>query len=133
MKTAFFLPLICLLALPLVHLVRLEIAPYPVDCLGAFPKSCLQVRESSMAPFVSLNGQFIEFMFQEGVRSFIVADKSLSSDLTHAGLLKRHLCAQEGCRELQRLNATTSLPVKMGLVELPIVLPVKKLKPRDLS
>lgn len=64
------------------HLVRLEIAPYPVDCLGAFLTRCLQVRESSIAPFVSLNGQFIEFMFQEGVRSFIVADKSLSSDLT---------------------------------------------------
>lgn len=77
MKASYLLLFAFLLGLQAAYLVRLEIAPYTVDCMGAFPARCLQIKENSNSAYFGFNGQLIEFIYEEGVRYFLVVDKSI--------------------------------------------------------
>lgn len=80
MKAVELVLLACFACIAAAKLVQLEVAPYQVDCLGSIPTKCLSLRENSNTKFVNFKGDFDWFTFQEGIRSFIVADKTLISN-----------------------------------------------------
>ena len=44
----------------------LQVAPYRVECTGVGPSMCLQVRETSTAPWTNLHGEIVGFTHESG-------------------------------------------------------------------
>ena len=70
----------------------LQVAPYRVECVGVGPSMCLQVRETSTAPWTNLHDEIVGFTHEPGfLYELLIKEETVENPPADASSIRRTL------------------------------------------